>query len=213
VLKNRDAIVMQEYDNYRSRFHVPSFYELDPEHQATTDAKAEWLTLFLRVYGVDTCFAKEFPETMKMVDESGMDAVTVMISRLAPWHKVDTHIGPSKIVLRYLQSIKIPDSGERCKIHVWDCDPPENCEPVEHVWTELGQELVFDDSFWHSSANPTGQERLVLFLDLKRPDMKGWRERLINNMVLGFIWAIPVPRKGEIISNAQKICDRASQGA
>ena len=174
----------------------------------------------IRLYGQNTCMAKYFPKSIKAIDESGLGAVTIMLSQMAPGQLIPPHQGPAKFILRYLMGLKVPKpdgpDGEPPFLHVWDCGRPQDVEecPLKwrHEWTYDGQEVIWDDSFYHESSNPTSGERIAIFMDVKRHDWRGWRERLISEIVLWFVKVLPVARKGEIVKNTNAICDREMEG-
>jgi hypothetical protein len=200
-------IMWTEYQNFRMTQEVPSFLELDPEYQQHTDPNGVWKTLFLRVYGVDTCMAKQFPETLKAVDASGLNAMTVMFTRMAPGQRIARHVGPTKLVLRLLLALKVP-KAPGAHLKVWH---KHNGSATRLDWTKAGDEYIFDDTFVHAAHNPTEEERVALFIDMKRPDMKGWRERLINHIVLEAIRILPFSQKQVIINRTNKLCQAADE--
>lgn len=204
-------IFLREYEAFRQKQEIPSFLDIDPSHQADTDPNSSWKTLFLRVYGVETCISKQFPETIKTIDASGIGALTIMFTRMYPGQVIEKHTGPTKIVLRYLMGLKVPKQmGAHLK--VWECKDGE-CPETRLNWTKDGDEYIFDDSFYHYSANPTEEERVALWLDLERPDMKGWRERMYNHIILTVIRLFPFDRKKGIVDRTNKICSNADAAA
>jgi len=84
-------------------------------------------------------------------------------------------------------------------------NPPGRCRLEKYEWTE-GKEFIFDDSFTHWAENPTDQERLVLFLHIKRIDFKGWREELIASiMCYIFSWK-PFESVSLVIKGTDAMC-------
>lgn len=208
-LSDHYDVILKEYENFRSKQAIPSFGDLDPKHQYALDKNSSWQTLWIRVYDRDTCIASMFPETVKLVDETGLDAASIMITRMAPGQVLEGHFGPTNLVIRLLMTLKVPQSKPVPSTSVWPCRDPSKCEEYKHEWTRAGSEFIFDDSFWHASENPNKEEeRVALWLDMKRPDLPGWRERFIYNMVMGAIRALPVARKADILANTNKICEQ-----
>jgi len=71
--------------------------------------------------------------------------------------------------------------------------------------------MYFDDTYDHEAVNPNPQEeRIVLWLDLKRHDFKGWRERLISNVVFWLLKKFPPSTITENILKMNQLCS-ASQ--
>ena len=144
-----------------------------------------------------------------------------MFSRVAPGHFIENHVGPNKGVVRLLLGLQIPQLSDQYDppyLKVWNCiHYPDfgdvahpHCDPHVHQWTAAGQEFAFDDSFGHTAGNPTTEERFVLFLDLARHDLKGWRERLINYLVLQVIRLLPADEGMAIlIEGTRQFCEKA----
>ena len=210
-------IFLQEYEEFNEKYSFPLFMELN-EGAREVDPLAQWKVIYLRLYQVDTCVAKFFPRTIKLIEESSLNVPTIMFSRMAPHQHIPNHIGASKGVLRLLMALKVPQPSDHPPyLKVWNCGhfptygSVENpmCSPHVHEWKTVGQELAFDDSFIHGTANPTDEERVALFLDMARPDLRGWRERLINAVILQIIRLFPVDAgKGIIFENMNKFCGR-----
>ena len=54
-----------------------------------------------------------------------------------------------------------------------------------HRWVESGTDFMFDDTYLHSVVNPSTNPRVVLWLDIERPDL-GFVARWTNRI---FMWA------------------------
>ena len=119
---------------------------------------------------------------------------------------------PTRPYLKVYSCVHYPDLG-----NVQD----PSCAPFVHEWHTAGQEIAFDDSFGHAAGNPSNnnnnnnndnnqeEERIALFLDLARHDLKGWRERLINYIVLLVIRYLPAdPGKDILIQGTNQFCER-----
>lgn len=84
---------------------------------------------------------------------------TGFFSILSPGKRLPPHYGPYRGVLRHHLALVVPEPTEACGIRVDD--------QTRH-WDE-GQSLVFVDTYEHEAWNDTSGERVVLFLDIKRP--------------------------------------------
>ena len=218
-LQPSHAVFLEEYEDFRTKNSLPYFQDLD-DRAVKTDPQLKWKVLYLQLYGQKTCVAKYFPRTMKIIENSSLYVQTVMFSRIDAGHSIKNHIGPNKGVIRLLMGLKVPEPSEEYDpphLKVWDCmhypgygdveNPP--CPEYTHEWTKAGQEFAFDDSFGHRGGNPTNEERIALFLDLARHDLKGWRERLINYIVLQVIrWRADEGRP-IILEGTRQFCERA----
>lgn len=140
------------------RADLPNFQDISVEQKMLTDDDG-WKTLFFFGYGYrfdGNC--ERCPETARLLDNiPGL--TTAFFSVLAPQKHVPEHRGPYKGVLRYHLGLKIPSPREETGIKVGG--------EVAH-WTE-GKGLLFDDTYLHEAWNYTGEDRVVLFLDIVRP--------------------------------------------
>ena len=87
-------------------------------------------------------------------------------------------------------------------------EPPnqsKNCRIERYEWTE-GREFIFDDSFTHYAENPTDYERLVLFLHIKRIDLKGWREELIASIMCYIFSWVPFESVMKLVRGTEATC-------
>src|ERR1700744_1142989 len=80
------------------------------------------------------------------------------------------HCGPTNLRLRCHLGIAVP-AGD-CAIRVGD---------ETRFWTE-GECLVFDDHFEHEAWNHTGEDRIVLIVDLWHPSLTGAEIRLLQGL-------------------------------
>lgn len=204
--------VMEEYDEYRKLYgEVTSFSDIDKKYQNFIKDAEPWRTQFLRIYGADTCYATYFPKTFELFKDWEYEATSIMISRLAPGQTLPAHLGATKLVLRHLMVIKAEFEPEPSALHVGHCyEKPRSCELKKYPWEKEGQELVFDDSFWHMADNPTHTERIALFTDIKR-EMKGWRQQLIYDIIMYIIKISAIDPVGTIVENTNQFCDAATR--
>lgn len=207
-------IIIQEYEEYRKLYgEVTSFAEIDKKYQGFVKDKGPWRTQWLRIYGVDTCYARYFPKTFELFNNWEYEATSIMISRLAPGQTLPAHLGATKLVLRHLMVVKTETEPEPSALYVGKChEKPQNCELKKYPWEKEGQELVFDDSFWHMADNPTNKERIALFTDIKR-EMRGWREQLIYDFIMYVIKISALEPKGSIVRNTNAFCEAATRRA
>jgi len=83
----------------------------------------------------------------------------IYISRMAPQTHVAAHRGPTNMRLRCHLGIQVPEGD--CAIRVGS---------ETRKWTE-GKCLVFDDFYEHEAWNHTAADRIVLIVDLWRPEL------------------------------------------
>lgn len=160
--KNYETI-LQEYNIYCNHHH-PQLHSQINKSVADCDRKSKWKTVYLRVYGLDTNIACFFPKTMNLLKDS--NCTLAFYSILEPGAVLYPHYGPYTGVLRYHLGLIIPDNKYKCFIRV------EN--NVLH-W-DNGKSIMFDDTFIHYATNKTTENRLILFLDIK----KDYQNPIIN---------------------------------
>jgi beta-hydroxylase len=172
-------------DLLQYRDALPTFHDI-AEDAATISQDDKWKTFFLYGYGEkEETNCARCPRTTELVEQiPGM--VTAFFSILAPGKHIPPHRGPYKGVIRYHLGLKVPEPAEKCRIRVAD--------RVTH-WEE-GEAVVFDDTYNHEVWNETDGERVVLFLDVKRP-----LPRVLDafNSLL-----LEATRRSSIVKNAQE---------
>jgi beta-hydroxylase len=142
----------------RERERIPAFEDISPEQRTITD-DGRWKAFVLRVFGAPVAAnCARAPRTCALL-QAVPGLCNAMFSILAPGKRIPPHRGPYNGLLRYHLALKVPAARERCSILVGGA-------PAH--WEE-GRSLIFDDSFEHSVANDTGEERVVLFADFARP--------------------------------------------
>ena len=102
-----------------------------------------------------------------------------MFSVLEPGAKLTPHKGVYPGVLRYHLALKTPAEYNKCCINISDT---KNKNIKELCWKE-GTDFIFDDYNIHWVDNNTNEERIILFLDIKK-NFKNIFVNLLNNFVL-----------------------------
>lgn len=181
-LESSWAVMRRELDDVlRYRDALPSFQDIISHERHLTD-DAGWKTYFFAGYGLEVRRNMEScPETARLIRTiPGM--TSAMFSILAPGKRIPPHRGPYAGVLRYHLALRVPRPAGQCGIRVAD--------EVRH-WEE-GRSLVFDDVFEHEVWNDTGDTRVVLFVDFKRPLRAP--ARIVNDLVIALIALSPYVR-------------------
>jgi beta-hydroxylase len=165
VLEQRWTDLAREFDEVRAATgEFPEFYQIDPmQTKLSKFGGRKWTTFLVLAYGNWVSEnARRCPLLTELI-RSDRSVVTAMYSVLAPRKVIPPHYGPFKGVLRYHLCLRAPKSGE-CSIKVGE----EN-----YAWRE-GEGVVFDDTYLHSVANDSDEERVVVFIDVKRTDAPAW---------------------------------------
>jgi beta-hydroxylase len=120
-----------------------------------------WRTLYLKKTGkIIEDKTKHFPKTMELIKDDQIH--NAFFSILDPHVEIKPHVGYYKGYLRYHLGIVIPEeNGQK---------PYIICGNEKYEWKE-GKGVLFDDMYLHYVNNNTNQQRVVLYLDIKRKNI------------------------------------------
>jgi beta-hydroxylase len=159
-------VIEEHYDEIRAeairldelRDVLPTFHEMSP-YQKRISKGDNWKTVWLHGFGHDSEVAQQLcPTTARLVREvPGLQ--TALFSMLAPGTHIPAHRGVYKGLINYHLGVIVPKQAERCRMQVGD----------ELVVWQSGQSVVFDDTNTHEVWNESGEERVVLMLQIERP--------------------------------------------
>ena len=139
--------------------------------------KTGWKRFYLKWYGVDLLSAQRLcPETFELL--SSIDCVKgAMFAMLPPGARLVRHRDPYAGSLRYHLGLVTPND-DACYLSV---------DGGRYSWRD-GEAVMFDETYLHFAENQTDQNRIVLFLDIKRPVKYAWVDRfndLFSRVLLG----------------------------
>ncbi len=100
-----------------------------------------------------------------------------MFAMLPPGARLVKHRDPYAGSLRYHLGLVTPNS-DNCYINV---------DGQRYSWRD-GEAVIFDETFIHYAENTSEQNRIILFVDVKRPVaffLVDWINRLFSRVVLG----------------------------
>ena len=117
-------------------------------------------------------FKETCPELYKILDNDNI--INAFLSILDPYVNIPKHVGYSRIFLRYHLGIDIPQTENK---------PFIVCGEQKYIWEE-GKGVIFDDMYKHYVENPTPFKRVVLYLDIVRPEIvNDLSTKIILNMI------------------------------
>jgi beta-hydroxylase len=129
-----------------------------------------WRSLYLKKLGkINKSLISFFPTTMRLLKHNQIH--NAFFSILDPNVEISPHVGYYKGYLRYHLGIIIPEKNGK--------KPYLVCGGIKYKW-ENGKGIVFDDMFHHYVRNPTGQKRVILYLDIKRNNLS-----FFDNFIVG----------------------------
>ena len=128
----------------------------------TLKKMAGWRQIELKIYGVEyPARIQLFPRTMAILSQiPGIS--TIYFSLLAPQSDIAAHVGDTDAYYRMHLGLKIPTGLPDCGIEV---------AGQQAAWQE-GRCIAFNDVYYHSVWNRTDQERIVLIIDIMRPEFR-----------------------------------------
>jgi len=144
---------------------VPRFHEIMPE-QASISANdgRDWRMFILKAYGVEqpgnmaAC-----PQLAALVREIP-EVLSASFSFLGPRKHIPPHRGPIRGILRFYMMLSMPRTADGSPAAVLKVNDVE-------YRLEEGQFLLWDDTFVHEAWNDSDEVRIVLSLDIWRPNM------------------------------------------
>jgi beta-hydroxylase len=120
-----------------------------------------WRTIYLKKTGkLINDKIKYFPNTFNLIKDEQIH--NAFFSILDPHVEIKPHTGYYKGYLRYHLGINIPEENGK--------KPYIICGNQKYEWKE-GKGVLFDDMYLHYVNNNTNQQRVVLYLDIKRTNI------------------------------------------
>jgi aspartyl/asparaginyl beta-hydroxylase (cupin superfamily) len=141
--------------------------------------QAGWRQIELMVYGVSYPVRTAlFPETMAVLSRIP-GASTAYFSVLSPHSTISHHTGDTDAYYRVHLGLSVPAGLPACGIEV---------AGTQKSW-EQGKCLAFTDIYPHSAWNHTNQPRIVLIVDILRPEFRDRQLWMNSGMRATLYWA------------------------
>lgn len=173
-LEKNFNVYKTELDNYmNSQTDIQCVHSKTPGFIIGKTEKKCWRTLQIKTAGT---FVNNFegicPSLYKVLNNKSVS--NAFLSILDPGVNIPKHVGYSRIYLRYHLGIDIPPTENK---------PFIVCGDKKYTWKQ-GKGVIFDDMNVHYVENPTDYKRVVLYLDLIRPELINDK---ITNIILDLI--------------------------
>lgn len=140
-----------------------------------------WNLIPLRLYGIDIEETMSLCPSVRDVLHNTSDRIpTIAISVLGSGKIIPPHTGPYGGILRYHLALQVPADRSKCNIEV---------DNNIYSWQER-ESIIFDETKIHTAKNLTTEERVVLYIDIRR-NMDNMPLDLINKMILNVIKVSP----------------------
>ena len=143
----------------RHREAVPPFRDFAPGHERIAPGPDDWRSFFFYGYGypVEENLAR-CPQTAAALKHvPGL--VSAIYSIVGPGAHIRRHRGVSKAIMTAHLPLIVPRDAHKCRMEVDD---------QKVVW-RIGTPTVFDDTYPHEVWNETGENRVVLLIQFRRP--------------------------------------------
>ena len=135
-----------------------------------------WKRFYLKWYGANLKSAQQLcPATLALLNQIPCVKAAVF-TMLPPGARLVRHRDPYAGSLRYHLGLVTPDSQD-CYICV---------DGQRYSWRD-GEAVMFDETYIHFAENQTKQNRIILFLDIKRPVtffLVDWLDELFSRVVM-----------------------------
>lgn len=149
--------IRDEAINLNAQTRIKASDELD-DLAFNSFFKTGWKRFYLKWYGASLPSANALcPRTVELI-ESVPEVKGAMFAMLPPGAKLVKHRDPYAGSLRYHMGLVTPNSDD-CYINV---------DGEAYAWRD-GEAVMFDETYLHYAANNTDDNRIILFLDIKRP--------------------------------------------
>lgn len=136
--------------------------------------KAEWSSLTFSFWGIKVKggLEKECPLLAAYLNEiPGL--VSVSFSRIGPQSVIDEHRGDTNAAFRCHLGIEVPEGLPNCGFMV---------SGEQKAWEE-GKWLFFNDAQRHSAWNKTDKRRILLILDVIRPEFLNQQKMICARLI------------------------------
>lgn len=138
--------------------------------------KTGWKRFYLKWYGANLKSAEQLcPKTVALINQVP-NIKGAMFTMLPPGARLVRHRDPYAGSLRYHLGLSTPNS-EDCFISV---------DGKKYFWRD-GEAVMFDETYIHYAQNKTDQNRIILFVDVKRPVnffLVDWFNELFSRIVV-----------------------------
>lgn len=175
ILQDHWHIIRDEAVNLHSAAQIKASDGLD-DLGFNSFFRTGWKRFYLKWYGANLKSAEQLcPKTVALINQlpNVKGAVFTMLPAGA---KLVKHRDPYAGSLRYHLGLITPNSDD-CYISV---------DGQRYAWKD-GEAVMFDETFIHYAENKTDQNRIILFLDVKRPVdfvLVDWFNELFSRMVV-----------------------------
>ena len=175
ILQDNWQIIRDEAINLNNAAHIKASTDLD-DLGFNSFFRTGWKRFYLKWYGSNLNSAEQLcPQTLAFLNQ--LPTVKgAMFTMLPPGARLGKHRDPYAGSLRYHLGLVTPNSDD-CYISV---------DGEKYSWRD-GEAVMFDETYIHHAENKTDQNRIILFLDIKRPTtffLVDWINEIFSRVVV-----------------------------
>lgn len=158
-------IIREELKNYLTQFQPEAYF-----NKTLVNSSDSWKTFSLKWWDIEfkSRFV-HFPKTMEIVNKYP-EILSVSFNQLEPNGKILPHCGDTNAIFRCHLGIEIPDTLPKTGFRVRD---------EYKSWRE-GEWLIFMDAYHHEAFNLSDKKRIIMVLDVLRPEFHSSRRKVIS---------------------------------
>lgn len=157
ILQENWQMIRDEAVNLNQATHIKASADLD-DLGFNSFFRTGWKRFYLKWYGANLKSAEQLcPKTLALLQQLP-NVKGAMFAMLPPGAYLGKHRDPYAGSLRYHLGLVTPNSDD-CYISV---------DGQKYSWRD-GEAVIFDETYIHYAKNQTEQNRIILFLDVKRP--------------------------------------------
>lgn len=175
VLQENWQIIRDEALNLHSAERISASKDLD-DLGFNSFFRTGWKRFYLKWYGSSLPSAEALcPKTVALINAIP-NVKGAMFTMLPPGARLGAHRDPYAGSLRYHLGLSTPESPD-CFINV---------DGTDYAWKD-GEAVMFDETFIHYAENKTDKNRIILFVDIKRPTrffLVDWINEIFSRVVL-----------------------------
>ena len=175
LLQDNWEVIRDEALNLNNDAQIKASADLD-DLGFNSFFRTGWKRFYLKWYGANLVSAQALtPKTLALLDQ--IPAIKgAMFTMLPPGARLQRHRDPYGGSLRYHLGLVTPNSDD-CFIEV---------DGIKYSWRD-GEAVMFDETYIHYAHNQTDQNRIILFVDVKRPVnffLVDWFNELFSRLVV-----------------------------
>jgi aspartate beta-hydroxylase len=160
--------------------NIPRFHDIMPEQRdiSANDGR-DWRVLILKAYGVEMPQNLHRCPTIASLVEQTPEAVSCVLSFLAPGKHIPVHRGPFRGIMRFhlMLSMPLDETGLPACVMEIDSVPYRLAN---------GESLLWDDTYPHEVWNRSSEVRVALLLDVWRKGMP-LHLNLLSRTLMGLV--------------------------